>query len=486
MNDLQQNTEDRWDGLREVTQMAWPIMLGALSFVIMDFVDKVFVAWLDRDLANPYHLAAIGSASVWSYTLGVFFVGVAGCVSTFSAQSLGRGNRENCSAFAWQGIYISLAAGAIALLMFPLSRPLFGSMGHGPTVTELELTYFRIRILSFVFVAWQGALAAFFQAINRPIIPMYTTIAGNVTNIVLDYLLVFGKLGLPAMGIAGAATATVIAMMVQAALLQAIFMSAPVHREYATRGTWRFDAVKARDLFRIGWPSGLSSFLDVASWSVFTSFIVGGFGALQLAAHTAAINFMHLTFIPAMGIGMAVTPIVGQWLGRADFKRAKRRAYTATKLAIAIMVSIGTTLAVFGGSLMRVFSEDPSVIHLGHLLLIFAAIFAGFDAVNIVMIGALRGTGDTRWMMGALAVGSYGLCLPLAWFFSGPLGLQAKGAWFGAMIYIIVLSGAFLRRFHSEAWRSITIFSEDRPLEQPAATPEAVAAELESSEQSAV
>ncbi len=441
--------------------MAWPIILGALSFVIMDFVDKVFVAWLDRGHPEPLHLAAIGSASIWSYTIGVFFVGIAGCVSTFVAQSLGRGKYENCARFAWQGIYLSLAAGSVILVMYPLSGPLFQSMGHEPAVTALELTYFRIRMLSFVFVAWQAALASFFQATNRPVIPMYTMIAGNLTNILLDYLLIFGKAGLPAMGIAGAATATVIAMFVQCALLQAVFLGAPNDRDYATRSTWRFDWIKARDLFRIGWPSGLSSFLDVASWSIFTSFIVGGFGALQLAAHTAAINFMHLTFIPAMGIGMAVTPVVGQWLGRGDFATAKLRAYTATKLAIVIMVTIGTILAVFGGWLMQIFSSDPELIRLGHILLVFAAVFAGFDAISIVLIGALRGAGDTRWMMYTLAIGAYAVCLPLSWFISGPLGLQAKGAWIGAMIYIIAISGVFLWRFHSEAWRNITIFSED-------------------------
>ena len=458
----------RWEGLREVLRMAWPIMLGAMSFVIMDFVDKIFVSRLGVD-----HLAAVGSAGIWSYTLGVFFVGIAGCVATFASQSIGRGNKDHSAAYTWQGIYISIAAGSTVLLMWPISRPLFEPMGHTPEVVELELTYFRIRVLGFAFVAWQAALAAFFQSINRPIIPMYTTLVGNIANVVLDYALIFGKFGFPEMGIGGAATATVIAMILQVALLHYVFMNKSIDGEYGSRRMWRPDLKKAKDLFAIGWPSGLAGFLDVAGWSIFTSFIVGGFGTIQLAAHTAAISFMHLIFVPAMAVGMAITPIVAQWIGRGEIAIAKARAYTATRLSMSFMVSVGLVLAIFGSQLMRVFSEDPEVINLGATLLILAAIFAGFDAITITLIGALRGAGDTRWMMVALTIGSYCFSLPLAWFFSSPLGMQAKGAWIGVTFYIIAISGVFLWRFHGEAWRHIKIFSEDRIEE--AAPPESEA-----------
>lgn len=455
--DQNQTDSARWEGLREVAWMAWPILLGAMSWVIMDFVDKLFVSRLGVD-----NLAAVGSAGIWAYTLGVFFVGIAGCVSTFSAQSLGRGNPEDCSRYTWQGIYISMVASSTMLLMWPISRPLFERMGHAPEVVEFELTYFRIRVLGFVFIAWQAALSGFFQSINRSIVPMYAALAANVTNVVLDYALIFGKLGAPALGIAGAAIATVFSIGLQVVVLQTIFMGKKVDREYGSRRTWRFDWVKTRDLFAIGWPSGVSSFLDVASWSIFTSFIVGGFGTIQLASHTAAISFMHLTFIPAMALAMATTPIVGQWIGRGDIRTAKSRTYTATRIAIVLMVIIGAMLAIFGPYLMRVFSDDPEVIGLGSTLLILAAIFAGFDAITVVLGGALRGAGDTRWMMITLTIGAYCVSLPSSWFFAHTMGLGAIGAWIGQSVYIVLLSGAFLWRFHGEAWRNIRIFSEDR------------------------
>jgi len=465
MNTLHAQTapvqESRWAGLREVSRMAWPIMLGNLSFVFMDFVDKYIVSSLDRGLTEPIHLAAIGSAGLWAYVLGIFFVGVASCVSTFVSQSLGRGERENCSRYAWQGMYVSLLTGVAIVACLPLARPFFERMGHSPEVTELELTYFRIRILGFVMVATEVALASFFQAIGRAVLPMTSTIAANVVNVVLAYTLVLGHFGAPKLGIAGAAIATFLALTFQVLMLLAFFLSSRVNRDYGSRAGWRFDSRKAAELFRIGWPSGLSSFMDVAAWGIFTSFIIGGFGAVQLAAHTGAINFMHVCFLPAMGLGMATTPIVGQWLGRGNYEMARRRALTAVKIGIVIMSSVGIVLAVYGQQLMRLFSDDPEVIRMGGILLILAAIFAGFDAINIVLMGALRGAGDTRWVMVTLFIGAWLVNLPLALLFSRGFSLGAVGAWYGTTIYVILLSGAFYWRFHRGEWRHINIFSTE-------------------------
>ena len=458
-------------------------MLGNLSFVIMDFVDKYIVSTLDRGLDTPMHLAAIGSAGLWAYVLGIFFVGVAGCVSTFVSQCYGRGEFENCSRYAWQGIYISLLTGIAIIAFLPLAGPFFGRMGHEAEVTELELAYFRIRILGFVLVASEVALASFFQAIGRATLPMTSTIAANIVNIVLAYTLVLGHFGLPKLGIAGAALATILALTFQTLMLLSFFLSSRVNEQYRSRHTWRFQMGKAGELFRIGWPSGLSSFMDVAAWGIFTSFIVGGFGAVQLAAHVGAINFMHLCFLPAMGLGMATTPIVGQWIGRGDRDMAAKRAITAVKIGMVIMTTIGIVLAVFGEQLMHLFSEDPDVIWLGRRLLILAAIFAGFDAISIVLMGALRGAGDTRWVMWALFIGAWAINLPLALFFAHVLELGALGAWYGATTYVIVLSGAFAWRFYRGEWRHINIFTAEigEPIsaDAPVAPAAPVAAEVE-------
>ena len=455
---VQAENPPRWDGLLEVLGMAWPIILGIMSFTVMQFVDQVMVSRLGRDA-----LAAVGSAGIWAFTLSTFFLGVVRCVATFASQSLGRGEKENCAHYTWQGIYIAVMTGAVALLLWPLAGPLFRLMRHSEAVTRLELVYFRVRLFGYVFIAWQASLASFYEAVNRPRIPMYVALVSNVLNVVLDYVLIFGKWGFPAFGIGGAAVATVVSLATQVALLQWVFTGREMNREYNTRRAYGIDAVKIRELLRIGWPNGIAFLLDVATWGVFTSIIVGGLGTVQLAAHNAASNFMHLSFMPALGLNHAVAAIVGRWIGRGDIATAKARTYTAMRLAMVYMFVMGIVLAVFGRYLIwRCFSTDPEVIRLGRMLLILAAVFQAFDAVNITCIGALRGAGDTRWMAVAMFVAAYSVFLPLSLFLARMLGWGAVGAWIGATVYVIGLSGVLFGRFRGERWRHISIFTQDR------------------------
>jgi Na+-driven multidrug efflux pump len=169
-----------------------------------------------------------------------------------------------------------------------------------------------------------------------------------------------------------------------------------------------------------------------------------------------------LSFLPALGLNQAIAAIVGQWIGRKDVPRAKARTYTAMRLAVAYMTFVGVTLAVFGGPLIRIaFSQNPEVIQLGWILLILCAAFQGFDAVNIVLFGALRGVGDTRWMMWATFLGGYLVFLPVALVLAFVLGWGAIGAWLGATVYIVLLSGVVFLRFRGEGWRSVRIFESD-------------------------
>ncbi|MBI1320619.1 MAG: MATE family efflux transporter [Candidatus Hydrogenedens sp.] len=453
-----EKVEDRFAGVREVMGMALPIAMGTMSFVAMDFADKFMVAQLGTG-----QLAAIGSAGIWSYLAAAIIIGIVGCISTFVGQSIGRGEGENAGAYTWQGFYISLLAGGLALIMWPLAAPLFGLMGHSPQTTQLETTYFQIRLLGYFPLAWGTALATFFQGVNRPFVQMYVMIAGNFLNIFFNYLLIFGHWGAPAMGMAGAAWGTVLSQFAQAGALHLIFYLPAFDRAYATRSTWRFDARRFRELIRIGAPSGIHMLLDVATWGVFISFVIGRFGDAQLAANNAAISFMHVSFMPALALNQAIAPIVGQWIGRGNFALAKARTYTAIKIAMIYMTGMGLVFAFIGDQMIATFfTDDPAIIRLGWQLLVCAAVFQGFDGMNIVCAGALRGAGDTKWVMYATLVAAYPIFLPIATLMAW-LGGGALGAWIGATFYITGLSFTLLWRFRAERWRSISIFDASAP-----------------------
>ncbi|MCC6155554.1 MAG: polysaccharide biosynthesis C-terminal domain-containing protein, partial [Candidatus Hydrogenedentes bacterium] len=219
--------EPRWAGFQEIARMAGPAILSNMSWTLMQFVDMAFVSRL-----GTAQLAAVGAAALWSWVVASLFVGLVSAVSTFVSQSLGRGDKENCAAYGWQSIYISLATCVIGFAIYPLSGHLFGAMGHPADVVRYEVEYFQPRVLTYFFIPWQAALGAFFMGINRPMVPMLVTVISNVTNIALDYGLIFGKFGLPQLGVAGAAWATVASLAVQSIVLQAIFMSGSMRKEY--------------------------------------------------------------------------------------------------------------------------------------------------------------------------------------------------------------------------------------------------------------
>lgn len=449
--------EPRWTGVREVALMAGPIVLGSLSYTLMEFTDKAMVSRLGTEA-----LAASGSAGLWSYTTTTFLLGITGCVSTFASQSYGREKWTDCARYTWQGVWLSLISVLLILVLYPLAGYLFAAMQHEPEVVRLEAQYFRMRLFGYVGMAWGTAMACFFQSVNRAGIPMYTAIFSNFLNIGLNYILIFGHLGFPELGIAGAGIATSISQTVNAVILQFLFLRPGIDRQFNTRSTWRIDWSRFTELWRVGWPSGVAVLLDVLNWAIFTGFIVGYFGDVALAAQTATLSFMFVSFMPALALNQAIAPIVGQWLGRQDVARAKARAYTAVKICMIYMLTMGVVFAVFGGRLIElVFSKDPEVIALGSKLLILAALFQGFDALNIVLAGALRGAGDTRWMMFMTFIAAYVIFIPLALFAAFTLNGQTMGAWIAAAGYIILLSMLMFFRWRGEKWRSISIFTNE-------------------------
>lgn len=464
--------EPRWEGVREISNLAFPIILGMMSWTLMQFVDNIMVARVGKEA-----LAAVGSAGIWSYLLAGLFIGTCSCVATFVAQSIGRGRPEESAQYAWHGVYFALFGGVAALALWPLAPYLFGIMGHSEEVTRLEIIYFQIRLIGFVFLAWAAGLTSFFQAIHRPMLPSLVAIGCNLLNAGLDYLLIFGyePLGIPRLEVVGAAWATVISTVANAVILHAVFIGNPFHREYATRAghAMRFQWRKLRELVRVGVPAGLAMTLDIAIWGIFISIIVGRFGDEVLAAQTAVITMMHVSFMPAVGLNHAITAIVGKYIGALDIPRAKARAYTATRMAAIYMVGMGLVFAFLGGPMLEhLFDAGPEVVRIGRVLFILAALFQGFDAINIVISGALRGAGDTRYMAIVMFIAAYAFFLPAAALFAFTLGGEAIGAWIAASIYIIALSGILLHRFSSEAWRGFSIFEADTKTPAPPASTE--------------
>ncbi len=444
-------------GLREILHLAFPIIASMASATIASFVDTWIVARI-----GTTEMAAVMPAGVTAYTLTALPLGITQCVSTFAAQSLGRGNPAEGAAYTWQGLYLSLLVGLTCFLLWPFAPMFFGAFGHEPEVVALEVIYFRIRLWGVGLGVAIGALNGFFYGIHRPNVPLVAMVVANLTNVVLCYMLVLGVWGAPALGLAGAAVAFVVSFVAQVGVLLAAFLSTTYQKEFFTREDWRFAPARLWQLVRIGWPIGVQQSLDVLSWGVLIILMVGRFGKEQLAASNIAIQYMTISFLPGIGLGQALTALVGRYIGEGNVETATQRVYEGLWLATLYMTFMGLIYFLIPGPLMAFFNADPRVIEAGSAILLCAAVFQLFDAMNVTFVGALRGAGDTHgiaWItIGLLVVVFAPLSIGAVMY----TDLESVGPWLAGTANTILLGLLLWWRFARGKWREINIFAVRR------------------------
>jgi len=440
--------------LRAVLSMSAPIVVATISRTTMSFVDFAMVSRLGTEAQ-----AAVGTASIMLFVAISGGIGVMSCVSTFASQALGRGRLEECSAYAWQAVFLSSLFGGGLVLLWPAVPWLYAWIGHDAEVQRLEAQYMQIGLLSIAPSLIAVGLANFFNGIHRPRVTMISAVGANLFNVVADYGLIFGAFGLPAMGVAGAAAATALATTLRAGWLLAVMLLPSYRRRFDSTRTARWSGPKIRNLLRIGAPSGLQFAVDVLAWSVFVTWLIGRFGTDDLAATTIVFKLTELSFMPIVGVGIALTAVVGKAIGQGEPEVAVRRANVAWLMATIYMAAMALVFVLFRYELMRLFSSQERVIRIGQVLLIFAAVFQVFDAMCITHNGALRGAGDTRWP--AIVLISY------SWTFVVGLGyalarfcpeLGSAGPWIACTLHIILLGVTLRFRWAQGRWRRIEIF----------------------------
>lgn len=441
-------------GLREILRLALPIIASMASATIASFVDTWIIARIGTN-----EVAAGMPAGVIAYTMIALPLGIAQCVSTFTAQSVGRGNPREGAAYAWQGLYLSLIVGMSCFVLWPVAPRFFSRFGHEPEIVALEVAYFQVRLWGIGLGVAIGALNGFFYGLQRPAVPLVAMIADNIVNVALCYILVFGKFGLPALGFVGAAWAFVLSLIVQFAILLGAFLSTGCHTELFTRDLWQLSWARFRQLVQIGWPAGAQQALDVLSWGVLIILMVGRFGREQLAASNIAIQYTTLAFLPGIGLGQALTALVGKYIGEKNLAVAVQRVYEGLFLAMTYMTFMGVLYFLFPSALLSVFTSDPEVIRAGSTIFLCVAFFQLFDAMNVTFAGALRGAGDTHgvaWITVALLVTVFA---PLSLSAVAYTNLESLGPWLAGTIYTVFLGLSLWRRFARGKWQEIDIFA---------------------------
>jgi MATE family multidrug resistance protein len=442
-----------------VLALAGPLVISTMSFTVMTFIDRMFLTHYSLDA-----VAAAMPAAMLQFTLISFPLGVASYVNTFVAQYNGAGRRRQIGPIVWQGIWIGLAAIPLFLFTTPLAHFYFHHAGHDPGVVVDEIAYYDVLIYGSGAVVLAAALSSFFTGRGATRVVMAVDIVAVLVNYVLARLWIFGDGGFPRWGIVGAGAATVCAEWTRVLGYAAVMMLPRYHKYHLLAG-WRLRGDLMRRLWTYAAPGGLQWLVECGSFTLFIT-LVGGLGKIPQAATMLAFNVNSVAWVPMMGVGLAVSTLVGQQLGANRPELAARAAWTAFVLAMIYMC----TMSIF-------YLFVPDWFLMGHasgmdpaafaplrnwivVLLRFVAVYCIFDALNVVFMSAIRGAGDTRFVF-ATSLGTSLIPLSLAWIGIHHLGQGLLWCWTLITFWVLSAGFIYLGRFLQGKWRTLRVIEPE-------------------------
>lgn len=462
-------------GYRETLEVAWPLIVSMGSFTLMQFADRLFLAW-----HSAVSIQAALPAGILAFTLISGFVALAGYANTFVAQYHGAGDPRGCSRATAQGLWLALLSWPLILLLIPVGWGILRLSGHEPRVLAEEHAYFTIVMLGGVASPLGAAISSFFSGRGDTRTTMFTNLLGHVANVALDYALIFGRWGFPALGIRGAAWATVIAGFVSPVLLFLLYWRRPYAEAFGTRAELRFDSALFRRMIRFGTPAAVHLVLDVGAFTLFV-LLTGRLDAISFAASNIALSINNVAFMPLIGMGIAASILVGRYQGQRRSDLAERAAWSSLKLGWLYMAVVGISFAAWPEAYLKLFAargqeELPAsaLVPVGRQLLLMMAIWGLFDAANLIIGGALKGAGDTRFVMIYSLAMAWGVWIPAEWIVFQSPRRGIIPAWIVMTAYVFLLAAGFFWRFLRGTWRRIELIEPLRPLEPSRPAPEAL------------
>jgi MATE family multidrug resistance protein len=419
--------------------LAIPVVVAELGWMTMGIVDTLMVGRL-----SPEAIGAVGVGNSIFMGLVIFAMGLMLGIDALVSRAFGSGDLEACHRWLVHGVTLALTVSPVLMLvLFALSSAL-ETWGLTPAVLELTRPYLQAVAWSVPPLLLYAAFRRYLQGMNvvRPI--MFALVTANIVNAAANWVLIFGHLGAPAMGVRGSAWATVFARVVMAGMLLAVI----VRREWGRRPglfqtSLRIERAKMALLLRLGLPAGIQVMLEVGVFAVAT-ILAGGLPTAALAAHQIALNIAAFAFMVPLGVSSAGAVRVGQAVGRRDREGAARSGWAALLIGAGFMSASAAVLLLLPRQLISAFTLDARVLEVGISLLTVAAVFQLFDGVQIVATGALRGLGDTRTPMFWNLFGHWFVGLPLGYALCFVFGVGVVGLWWGLTTGLVICAVGLL------------------------------------------
>lgn len=436
--------------LRAMTALAVPVVLSELGWMAMGVVDTLMVGRL-----GPAAIGAVALGNALYYTPSIFGMGLLLGLDTLVAQAYGRQDHDECHRWLAQGVYLALIAAVPITLVIALTSLTLTHFGIASAVAGPASVYLRLVNWSTLPLLLYGATRRYLQGVGQARVITLTYVVANLVNWIGNWALIYGKLGAPAMGVAGSALSTVLSRLVMAAALLGFAWRYERSRGHPLFHHWAAPQWKRlRELLRLGAPAAGQVLLEVGAWNLAT-FAASYLTPVELATHQIVLNYASLTYMVPLGVSAAAAVSVGHALGAGDRARAQRAGWMALALGTGFMLLAALAFLLWPRPLIALFSRDPRVLALGPKLLAIVACFEVFDGIQTVSTGALRGLGETRAPMWANLVAYFVLGLPLGFFLCFGLKRGIYGLWIGLTVALILIALALVARWRRDARKTL-------------------------------
>lgn len=484
-------------GYRELVALAWPVVLARSAQAVIGFSDAAMVAPLGEDALAATTAAAINTIAFFVLPVGIVFI-----VQSFAAQLVGKRDLRGALRYAYYALILAAITFVLSLAAIPGLRVFVDQLGFTPEVRVLMASYMAIRFVAAAAVVGSEGLGNWYAGLGDTRVAMVVSIIAMVINVGLNWVLIYGNLGAPALGVVGAAWASVIASWVSFAAVCLYFavdrgrrtMAISIEAEdgpnehsrlaqededegeSGVRGAAEslsesdcLSFAEFRRMLRYGLPNGFNWLLEFSSFLVFINFIFADLGTSVIAALMAVLEVNSVSFMPAFGLASAGAILVGQAIGRGAHDSVPRIVGQTLSLAVLWQGLVGVIYLIFPVSLMSIFaaeSESPEtseIALLGASLLMISAAWQIFDAIVMTLSEALRAAGDTAWSLWARLGTGWFLWLPLTYVVVKIYNGSAEDAIWCMVVDFVALTLALCWRFRGGAWRRIDLTGKSLP-----------------------
>ncbi len=446
--------------LRTLLTLAWPVVVARSSQAVIGFCDALMSASLGESA-----LAAVTAGALNVFAFIILPMGLVFIVQSFSAQLVSRGEEAAARRYAWYGLILAGVVQILALCAWPLIGSALGFFSYEPAVHEAMRDYIQIRLLAVGAVVAVEALGNWFGGLGNTHPHMFAGLISMIVNVVLNWVLIHGNLGAPALGVKGAALASLIASLVGLAYLVMRFLRArPTN---ADPDVVRLRGHELLRMLRFGLPNGINWFLEFGAFLIFINVVVADLGTSTLAAMMVVFNVNSVSFMPAFGLSSAGAILAGQAIGADKKDEVWPILRTTMLVAGAWQCAVGIIYVAAPGLLIQLFAppdQDASeLIAVGTTLLAISAAWQIFDAVAMSFGEALRSAGDTTWTMGARLFIAWAVFTPAGLIVVKVMGGGHVAAMLCVVSYLGLLAMALAFRFRSGAWRNIDLTGLGEP-----------------------